>query len=137
MQATELYLPLKTAHVTLVVLSVTLFAARGWGVLASAGWPMRAAVRRASVAIDTLLLASGATLWWLLGLHPLHQGWLGTKLVLLLAYIVLGVFALRRARTPLARALCFAAALAVVAFMASIALAHNPRGLLLPLLGQP
>lgn len=131
MQATDLYLPLKTAHITLVVLSVTLFTARGLGVLAAAGWPMVAAVRRASVVIDSLLLASGATLWWLLGLHPLHQPWLGTKLVLLLVYIVLGVFALRRARTTRARALFFVAALAVVAFMASIALAHDSRGLFL------
>ena len=34
----------------------------------------------------------------LLGLNPLHDTWLGAKLLLLLAYIVLGSFALKRAR---------------------------------------
>lgn len=129
MTLSELYLPLKTAHVSLVTLSVALFLARGLALQASRSWPMRAAVRRASVVIDTLLLSSGAALWWLLGLHPVQQPWLGTKLVLLLVYIVLGVVALRRGRTHEQRLTAFLAALAVVGFMVSVALAHDPRGL--------
>jgi uncharacterized membrane protein SirB2 len=109
-------------------LSVPLFAARGVAVLFGQAWPMLPAVRRASVLIDTALLAGGLGLWWTLHLNPLRDAWLGTKLLLLLAYIVLGSFALRRAPTRRARALCFAAALACVGWLVSVALAHHPAG---------
>ena len=84
--------------------------------------------RYLSVVIDVLLLAAGASLWALLGLHPMRNPWLGTKLVLLLIYIVLGSFALKRGRTRAQRMVFFIAALAVVLSMAGIALAHDPAG---------
>lgn len=128
MDLIEAYGPIKHAHVALVGLSVSLFAARGVGVLAGASWPSRVLPRVGSVAIDTLLLTTGALLWAMLRLHPLQHAWLGVKLALLLVYIVLGSVALKRARTPGGRLAAFVAALATVAFMAGIALAHDPRG---------
>lgn len=122
------YVPLRQAHLTLVSLSLALFAARGAGVLAGARWPAGRWPRLGSMAIDTALLATGAALWQLLGLNPAVQTWLGTKLLLLLAYIVLGSIALRRGRTPAARALAYVAALATVATMVGIARAHDPAG---------
>jgi len=74
------------------------------------------------------LLATGVALWTLLGYHPLQQTWLGVKLGLLVVYIVLGSFALKRGRTRAQRLLFFIAALAVVLSMAGIALAHDPVG---------
>jgi uncharacterized membrane protein SirB2 len=65
----------------------------------------------------------------MLGLNPARDTWLGAKLALLLAYIVLGTFALRRARTWRGKAGCYVAALACAALMVSIALAHHPAGL--------
>ena len=122
------YLVIRNFHVLLVVLSGTLFAARGVGVQAGAAWPLHRAVRVTSQLIDTALLAAGGTLWWLLQLNPMRDAWLGAKLGLLLVYIVLGSFALKRARSRQAKAACLLAALATIAFMASIALAHDPRG---------
>lgn len=116
------------AHVALVIASVSLFAARGIGVLAQQTWPMRASWRSASVLIDVGLLGAGITLWALLRFHPWHDSWLGAKLVLLVVYIVLGSVALKRARTRAAKAACFIAALTCVAFMSSIALHHSPLG---------
>jgi uncharacterized membrane protein SirB2 len=86
--------------------------------------------RRLSYAIDTLLLAAGVTLWALLALNPLHDAWLGTKLALLLLYIGLGSLALKRGRTAAVRRATYAAALAVYLFMATVAVAHHPLGLL-------
>lgn len=116
------------AHLTLVTSSVALFTARGSAVLLHSRWPMLPAWRRLSVLIDTALLGAGITLWTLLQFNPLRDHWLGAKLVLLLVYIVLGSFALKRAPTTAARAACLVAALACVAFMASIALRHHPLG---------
>ena len=126
----DAYPLLKPLHITLVAASGSLFAARGAGVLAGQGWPMRAAWRRTSVAIDVGLLAAGIGLWTVLSLHPVQQPWLGVKLGLLLVYIVLGSLALKRARGPVARQACYVAALAVLVWMASIAHAHHPLGAL-------
>lgn len=123
----EWYLSLKQAHVALVVASVALFGARGLGVLAGARWPMAAALRRGSVAIDTLLFSAGVALWWMLALQPLRDTWLGVKLLLVVAYIVLGTLALRRAPGRGAKALAFVAALACVAAAATIARGHDAR----------
>lgn len=117
-------------HITLVTLSVSLFAVRGLGVLAGQSWPMAGWARGLAPAIDSLLLLAGGTLWWLLQLNPTQNHWLLAKLMLLIVYIVLGTLALKRAPTRAVKALCFIAALAVVGFMASIAVAHHPLGLL-------
>jgi uncharacterized membrane protein SirB2 len=122
------YPALKTAHVALVAASGTLFAGRGLGVLAGRPWPMAAAVRRASVTIDALLLAAGVSMWTALGLHPARDAWLGVKLALLVAYVVVGSVALKRGRTPRARARAFAAALGLFVAMVWVALAKWPAG---------
>ncbi|MFC3683761.1 SirB2 family protein [Hydrogenophaga luteola] len=116
-------------HITLVTLSVLWFAARGLGVLAKQAWPMAGWARGLAPVIDSLLLLAGGTLWWLLQLNPTQNHWLLAKLVLLIVYIVLGTLALKRAPTRASKALCFIAALAVVGFMASIAMARHPLGL--------
>ena len=70
--------------------------------------------------------------------HLLHlgalfaNGWLTAKLVLLVVYVVLGVFALRRGRSPTIRAVCYVAALLVFATIFGIARYHHPLGWLLP-----
>lgn len=131
MTLAEHYPQLKLAHQGLVAASGTLFAVRGAGVLAGARWPDRTSLRVGSVLLDTLLLAAGVLLAVLLQLNPLAHAWLGTKLALLVLYVVLGTFALRRGRTPAARAACYAAALAVFGHMVSVALARHPLGVFL------
>jgi uncharacterized membrane protein SirB2 len=119
------YLLLKHAHVALAVLSVSLFGTRVLGVLAGARWPLKPALRVASVAIDTLLVAAGGTLWWLLSLHPQRDRWLLAKLVLLVVYIGLGSLAMKRARTQAGKVFAFAAALAVIAMVVALALTRD------------
>ena len=118
----------RQAHLGLVSASVFLFVLRGLGTLLGGAWPMRPLFKRASMFIDTGLLAAGATLWALLQLNPLHNTWLGVKLIFLVLYIVLGSFALKRGANLRKKALFFVAALACVGFMASIAIHHSPMG---------
>lgn len=124
-----LYPALRHLHLACVSASITLFVARGLGVTAQQAWPMRPFWRRLSVAIDTPLLLAGIGLWALLAYHPLQQAWLGAKLVLLVVYIVLGSFALKRGRTRVQRLLFLVAALAVVALILTSALTRLPLGL--------
>jgi uncharacterized membrane protein SirB2 len=122
-------LTVQHAHLVLVMLSGALFTLRGLGVLAGARWPQHPVLRIGSVIIDTLLLVAGVTLWSLLQLHPLRETWLGAKLLLLVLYIVLGSWALKRARTTAGRATSFVAALTVFATMVSIGWTRHPLGI--------
>ncbi|NLB58035.1 MAG: SirB2 family protein [Gammaproteobacteria bacterium] len=131
----ELYPQIKHAHIGLVMVSVALFALRGAAVQAGMRWPRARPVRLASYAIDTGLLAAGL---WLVAILPggfFANGWLTAKLVLLVVYVVLGVFAMRRARSRIGRALCYVAALATFSMIYGIARAHHPLGPLQGLLG--
>jgi uncharacterized membrane protein SirB2 len=125
-----LYLTLKHLHVTCVVLSGLGFFVRGLWMLAGSRMLERRWVRVAPHAIDTLLLASAIGLALTLGQYPLAQGWLTAKLVGLLAYIGLGMVALRRGRTRAIRAGAWFAALAAFGYIVSVALARDARGFL-------
>ncbi len=127
-QAPWLYPALLWAHRLLVGLSLSLFAARGLGALWQQGWVMRHGVHLTSVAIDSLLLSAGISLWALLQHNPLHEAWLASKLVLLLVYVVLGSFALKRARSQGARLAFLLAALLCAAVMVMIARTRDPLG---------
>lgn len=124
------YPQLKAAHIGLVMASGLLFALRGALVLAGQGWAMARPWRMLSYGIDTALLTAGVTLWAGLSLNPVSSHWLGAKLLLLLLYIVLGSLALKRARSGGGRLASYLGALGVYLFMVSVALAHQPLGVL-------
>ncbi|ACC75236.1 conserved hypothetical protein (plasmid) [Paraburkholderia phymatum STM815] len=119
---------LKFAHVTLVTASGMLFAARSIASLNDYAWPMRDAWRRLSYVIDTLLLAAGASLWLLLRLNPIRDAWLGTKLLLVVAYVIAGTLAMKRGRPWGTRVASLGCALLLFALIASVAATHNPSG---------
>ena len=128
----EFYLQIKWVHIAAVTASGSLFALRGAGTLAGARWPMWAPLRFLSYFIDTVLLTAALMLVTILHQYPFVQGWLTAKVCLLVVYIVLGTFALKRARSQRARALCFVSAIAVYLFIVSIARAHHPLGMFAP-----
>jgi len=121
---------IRMAHITLAVASGSLFALRGLGVLMGSTTAMAQPVRRLSVAIDSALLLAALMLLTALQGQPLGQPWLQAKLALLVAYIVLGVLALKRAPMPALRAVAFAAALLCFLCMFAIARQHDPLGFL-------
>ncbi|NDK37429.1 hypothetical protein DT603_01025 [Pseudoxanthomonas gei] len=124
----EFYPQIKYVHVLMIVLSGALFALRGVGVMAGARWPQSLPVRWTSYAIDTTLLTAAMMLLTVLPWAMFGNGWLGTKLVLLVVYVVLGSMALKRGRTRRTRACCLAAATLVYLAIIGIALAHHPLG---------
>jgi uncharacterized membrane protein SirB2 len=124
------YPAIRLTHISLVLVSGSLFAVRGLAVLSGQTWAMQLAVRRLSYSIDTGLLGAAVLLLFILQLNPFTTPWLLTKILLLLAYIVLGTLALKRARTQSVRRYCFVAALLCYGFMLSVALTHSPLGAL-------
>jgi uncharacterized membrane protein SirB2 len=122
------YPDVKTVHVTAAAASGTYFVLRGLAVQARAKWPASAAARYLSYVVDTILLVAGVTLFTILPKAMFANGWLDVKLVFVVVYIVLGTFALKRARTPLGKLLCFIAALATFGIIVAIAVSHSPLG---------
>ena len=126
----EFYPQIKMAHVCLALCSGAIFALRGAGVLANMRWPHLAPVRWTSYTVDTCLLTAALMLLTILPGALFSNGWLTAKIVLLVVYVVLGTFAIKRARTRAAKAACYVAALATFGMVYSIARAHHPLGLL-------
>jgi uncharacterized membrane protein SirB2 len=124
----ELYPHIKWVHVAAVIASGSLFALRGMAQILGARWTMAAPLRFLSYGIDTTLLTAALMLATILHQYPFVHAWLTVKVTLLIVYIVLGTFALKRARTRATRIGCFVAAVAVYLFIASVARAHHPLG---------
>jgi Uncharacterized protein conserved in bacteria len=129
----DFYPQIKLIHIAAVLLSGGLFFLRGLALHLGGRWPMAAPVRYSSYAIDTVLLVAALILAAMLHQYPFVHGWLTMKVVLLVVYIVLGSFALKRGRTRTIRVLCWLAALAVYAFIITVARAHHPAGIFLRL----
>ena len=85
-------------------------------------------MRALSWTIDSALLTSALMLITILHQYPFVHGWLTVKVCLLVVYIVLGVFALKRGHTRAMQVACFLGALAVYLFIISVARTHSPWG---------
>lgn len=122
------YLQILWTHIGCVIASGSLFFIRGCMMLAGLPAANHVVLRRISVLVDSLLLADAIALTMIIHQYPFVQAWLTAKVILLIAYIVLGLFALRRGPTRTVRAVCFAMAVLVFLFIVSVARAHNPLG---------
>ncbi len=122
------YAQIKWVHVAAVLLSGGIFLLRGLAMLAGGGWARAAPVRYLSYTVDTILLTAALMLMTIVHQYPFVHGWLTVKVLLLVAYIVIGWFALRPERTRASRLVLWLAALAVYAFIISVARAHHPLG---------
>jgi len=125
MDAADAYLGVRALHAASAVLSIAGFAARGALMLMESPILHKRFVRVAPHVVDTLLLASAAWLAWFLGQIPFVHAWITAKVLALVLYVVLGMFALRRGRTKRQRAAAFVAALATVAYIAAVALTRD------------
>lgn len=127
----EFYAQIKWVHVAAVLASGCLFFLRGLALQTSrSSLAMATPVRYLSYSIDTVLLTAALMLVTVLPHAVFANGWLAVKLTLILVYIVLGTFALRRGRTPRVRTVCYGLALSVFAFVITIARSHDPQGFL-------
>jgi len=130
----EFYPQIKWVHIFAVMCSGSLFFVRGLMLLNHMKVAMAAPVRYLSYSIDTVLLTAALMLATVLPSAVFANGWLLEKIILLVVYIVLGSFALKRSQNPKNRVWFFIAAVSVYAFMYSVARAHHPLGIFSALL---
>jgi len=126
----EFYPQIKLVHVATVCFSGALFALRAVGVQLRRQWPMAAPVRYVSYSIDTVLLTSAMMLMTIVHQFPFVNSWLTVKISLVAVYIVLGSFALKRARGQRARLMSAIGALLAFGLIVSVARTHSPLGAL-------
>ena len=82
-------------------------------------------VRVAPHIIDTVFLVAGLALAGMLGAGAAAP-WLYTKIALLVVYIVVGTYAIKRGSTPLHRGVAAIIAVLIFIYIVGIALTHNP-----------
>ncbi|MEC8351209.1 MAG: SirB2 family protein [Pseudomonadota bacterium] len=90
------YLAVKHTHMLFAVLSIILFYVRSFSRLKTGVLAKNKVVFIGSHSIDTLLLISAVALIVMAGFNPLEQSWLLEKIILVVAYIVLGVVAAKQ-----------------------------------------
>lgn len=124
-----MFYEVRMAHMVFAGGSIALFLLRGaFTVLAARPLPQRIWKVLPHV-VDSLLLAMGIWLAILLRLDPFRVTWLGVKILCVIGYILLGVLAFRLKRPRWLRVGVFAAAILLFAFIVSIAIFQDPRGI--------
>ncbi|BDX06451.1 SirB2 family protein [Planctobacterium marinum] len=121
-----MYMMVKHIHMTAIALSFLLFVLRFIWVMSNSGMMRQKWVKVVPHIVDTVLLASAVTLCIILTQYPLYNAWLTEKMFGLIAYIVLGLFALKLGKTKAIKAGAFVAAVAVFAMMGKIAVTKTP-----------
>ena len=90
------YIALKHSHMLLALVSVLLFYTRAFARIKQLKLAKNKLLFIGSHSIDTLLLISAVALAVMLGLSPHNQPWLLEKILLVVAYIVVGILMARQ-----------------------------------------
>src|SRR3546814_14607571 len=126
----EFYPEIRLVHIWAVAASGSLFALRGLALNLGAAWPRAAPLRFLSYTVDTVLLAAALMLMTVVQQYPFVDAWLTVKVLLLVVYIGLGIYAFRTRRSRGVRWTPWPPAPLVFGFLVSVALAPAPRGTL-------
>ncbi len=120
------YYWIKQLHIATVVFTICFFAIRFYWMLQQPQRLHRRWVRQLSMWNDILLLTAGIVLVTMSRQYPFSSPWLTSKLVMLLAYIVLGSLALKYGRSRRLRSLFGLLALCTIFYIVSVALTRTP-----------
>lgn len=121
-----MYLIIKYFHTTLAALTISGFLLRGVLALTGSELLNKRVIRIAPHIIDTLFLTAGIALVFMLNLNPMQHTWLLAKFAGLIAYIGLGMVALRFGRSRDIKIVAFVGAVAVFAYIVGVALSKSP-----------
>lgn len=116
----------KLVHVVSITLSAALFVTRGVWLFRDSEQLSRRWVRIAPHIVDSILLVSAIALVIELHQYPFVHHWLTAKVLALLVYIGLGLVVFRFARSRPLQVTSWLAALAVLAYIVSVAITHSP-----------
>ncbi len=113
-------------HMTLAVLSVSLFTLRFIWTLANSSKLQAKWIKITPHVIDTLLLTVGVVMVVQYSINPIEQLWLGEKLLAVVAYIFTGYFTLKLARNKPMQIIGYLGAMGWVMLIVRLAMTHEP-----------
>jgi uncharacterized membrane protein SirB2 len=117
----SLYPALKHTHMMLVGTSVIFFIVRFVLHLRQSPIMAKKFVKVAPHVIDTFLLLSGFTLCFMIKQYPFVDPWMTEKIICVVAYIALGIMALKSNRNKLFKFFAFFGAIGWVVLAAKLA----------------
>jgi uncharacterized membrane protein SirB2 len=120
------YAALKSVHVLTVLITISLFALRGYWMLVESPRLQAKWAKVVPHINDTFLLVTAVALAVIIGQSPHTHGWLAAKVIGLLIYIVLGTIALKRGRTKSIRTAAYVASLLTVGYIVAVAVTRDP-----------
>lgn len=117
---------LKHIHVSCAVISIALFFLRGIWSFNDSPIMRQRWVKIVPHYVDTVLLASALWMAAIIEQYPFVDAWLTAKFFGLVLFILLGTIALKHGKSKAVRVSAWFAALAVFAYIVSVAATHNP-----------
>ena len=115
------YALIKNIHLVFAMLTTIGFCVRGVWMMTESPMLQKKFVKVLPHIVDTTLLISALALVVMSGQYPWVAAWVGMKLVLLVAYIVVGTFALKRGKTKQIRTAFFAASILILLALFAVA----------------
>ena len=116
----------KHLHMTLAVLSISLFTLRFAWTLANSAKLQAKWVKITPHVIDTFLFAIGVVMAVQYSMNPMEQLWLGEKLLALVAYIFTGYYTLKLARNKSMQIIGYLGAMGWVMLIVRLAMTREP-----------
>lgn len=121
---------IKLIHVSTVVISISLFMLRGFWVFRDSEMMNKKWVKIIPHVNDTILLITAIILAISYQQYPFVHGWLTAKVTALVAYILLGTFALKRAKSKQHKAIFFVLAILTFGYIVMVAMTKSVTGIL-------
>jgi len=116
----------KLIHMSTAFISISLFILRGIWVFRESAMMSKKWVKIVPHINDSILLLSAIVLISALQQYPFVDSWLTVKFIALIIYIVLGMFALKRANNMKNKVVFFILALLTFSYIVSVALTRTP-----------
>ena len=120
---------IKLIHMSTAVISISLFMLRMYWQMADSGIMKKKWLKIIPHVNDTILLTAAIILSINIQQYPFVHDWLTAKLIALLAYILLGMFALKRAKTKFQKLVYFYLAIFMFAYIVMVALTRSATGI--------
>lgn len=115
------YALIKNIHLAFAMLTTIGFCVRGVWMMTESSMLQKKLVKVLPHIVDTTLLISAVTLVVMSGQYPWVAAWVGMKIALLVAYIVLGTFALKRGKNKQIRTVFFAVSILILLALFAVA----------------
>ena len=116
---------IKLIHMSTAFISISLFLLRGFWVYRDSTMMNKKWVKIVPHINDTVLLITAAILTYATQQYPFVDSWLTAKFIALIIYIILGMFALKRAKELKNKVIFFILSLLMFSYIVGVALTRT------------